>query len=134
MLRRYICFYGDCQQIPLLLDTQSVFVAQDALGRDYYCVDAGLPEIAERLSQESFKAMLEAQRSAHKQGFSREGTRLLEIECEDEEALRRLLIGDTSPPREECESRLKEMGWTVKRVYEPIGSSPGPVKLTITDG
>jgi uncharacterized protein (DUF433 family) len=134
MLRRYICFYGDCNQIPLLLDTQSVFVAQDALGRDYYCVDSGVPEIAERLSQDSFKAMLEAQRSAHKQGFSKEGTRLLEIECEDEEALRRLLIGGTFPPREECERRLKELGWTLKRLSEPIGSSPGPVELTITNG
>jgi uncharacterized protein (DUF433 family) len=131
---RYICFHGDCHHIALQIGSQSVFVAKDALGRDYLCVDAGLPEVAERLSQDSFKAMFEAQRSAHKQGFSREGTTLLEIECEDEEALRRLLIGNTLPPAEECKSRLEELGWSLKLFYEPMGSSPGPAKLTITNG
>lgn len=131
-MRRYICFRGDCDQIAVQIGSQSVFVAQDAVGRNWLCVDTELPEVAERLSDDSFKALIEAQRSAHRQGFSREGTQQLEIECEDEAALRRILIGNTYPPAEESEARLKEVGWTFKHLIEPIGS-PIPIRLTITN-
>jgi len=49
MPRRYICLYGDCGKIALQFGSQSVFIARDALGRDYFCVDAGPSAVAEHL-------------------------------------------------------------------------------------
>jgi uncharacterized protein (DUF433 family) len=125
----YVCYRGDCDHLALHELGQPPFVAQDALGREWLCVETTQTKIDDGLPPSSLE-MLMAQRAAYKQGHSAEGTEQRFFDCADEASLRRELILRTYPPAADSEARLALAGWFLQRLALSTGE---PVKLTITD-
>jgi len=106
----YVCYRGDCDNLALQQPGDPLFVAQDALGRNWLCIETRLSEIPSRLP-DSVAEVMQAQKLAHKQGLSVEGTQQKFLDCPDEARLRRQLILDTYPPKLESADRLRQAGW-----------------------
>src|SRR6266511_3476861 len=106
----YACYCGDCDNLALQAEGDRVFFAQDALGCTWACaVSRQTENTAEFLSPDVLE-MMKAQQLAHRKGNSREGTRMMLLDCPDEVSLRHRLILDTYPPAEESMARLEREG------------------------
>jgi uncharacterized protein (DUF433 family) len=108
----YACYRGDCDHLALQAEGPSAFVAKDAFGHDWLCVETGLAEIPGGVP-ESVWEMLEAQARAHKLGLSRQGSRVAMYDRPDMEGLRHAHVLATYPPAEESAVRLRQAGFTL---------------------
>jgi uncharacterized protein (DUF433 family) len=107
----FACYLGDCDNLALQSEGCSVFVARDALGREWKCVETVEAGLGDSFITPDVWDMRQAQEAAHLQGASSQGTRMLRIDCRDEADLRRKLVLETYPPAEESSARLAAAGW-----------------------
>jgi hypothetical protein len=126
----YVCYRGDCDNLAYEQEGPTPFVAVDALGRQWLCVETTLTVMPSEFPPGITKEMIDAQGKAHWQGLSREGTSISWYDCPDEESLRRRLVLDSYPPFGESLDRLASAGWTITEDWEP----GKPHKLTINTG
>jgi uncharacterized protein (DUF433 family) len=126
----YLCYRGDCDNLAYQQAGRPPFVAVDALGREWLCVETTLTEMPTEFLPGSAAEMLEAQGAAHRQGLSLEGTSVSLYDCPDDDSLRRRLIRDTYPPHGESLARLMAAGWEVQESW----GTGEPHKLTISNG
>jgi uncharacterized protein (DUF433 family) len=108
----------------------ALFVAVDALGQEWLCVETTLTEMPTEFLPASAADMMEAQQRAHRQGMSLEGTSVSEYDCPDDDSLRRRLILNTYPPLAESQARLALAGWELHESW----ATGKPYKLTISNG
>jgi len=109
----YICYRGDCDNLALQQKQEPpAFVARDALGRDWLCIETRLVQIPREFLPDEVQEIIIAQGVAHRLGLSGEGTSVSYLDCSDEASLRRQLIRDTYPPVGESMARLMQAGWT----------------------
>jgi uncharacterized protein (DUF433 family) len=126
----YACYRGDCDNLAYQQPGPTVFVAEDALGRRWLCVETELTQIPATLPG-TVPEMLVAQSAAHGCGLSAEGTELLMVNCPDEGSLRRQLILDTYPPFSDSLAILNKAGWVSWHESQCTGA---PVRLVVTNG
>jgi uncharacterized protein (DUF433 family) len=126
----YFCYRGDCDNLAYQQAGRPPFVAVDALGREWLCVETALTEMPTEFLPGSAGEMMDAQGAAHRQGLSLEGTSVSLYDCPDDDSLRRRLIQDTYPPLAESQDRLRLAGWEWHESWE----TGKPHKLTITNG
>lgn len=127
----YLLFRGDCNHLAHLQEAgKPPFVATDAMGREWLCVETDMPEIGAGLPDAAVE-MMAAQRAAHLKGLSNEGSESRLMDCPDEEVLRRRLIEDAEPPVAELQARLALAGWTLVRFAWGTGQ---PFRLTLGKG
>jgi hypothetical protein len=84
---KYVCLLGDVQEVNL--SEPGSFVVADAKGRNWYCREVSEQEFNTNFPASIFE-MMRTQQQAHEQGFSSEGTRRNNIECERNELPARL--------------------------------------------
>jgi hypothetical protein len=72
----YACYRGDCANLAHFEEShRPVFVAKDALGRDWLCVESALSELGETFPDSVFE-MMPSQVIAHRQGLSNVGSEI----------------------------------------------------------
>ncbi len=103
----YSCHRGDCDN--LALQEPGCFVLQDALGRDWLCVETGLSEIPADAGA-VVEELVRAQALAHKHGLSAEGSSQTWIVAPHLIGLRRALVLATYPPAAESRARALNAG------------------------
>ncbi len=126
----YVLFRGDCNNLVHEQTGKPPFVATDAMGREWLCIETDQAEIGSVLPP-AVAETLQAQRAAHRQGFSQEGTEIRQMDCPDEETLRRSLIEETGPSSGELQARLALAGWTEVQFQWETGK---PFRLTLGNG
>ena len=126
----YVLFRGDCNNLVHEQTGKPPFVATDAMGREWLCIETDQAEIGSVLPP-AVAETLQAQRAAHRQGFSQEGTEIRQMDCPDEETLRRSLIEETGPSSGELQARLSLAGWTEVQFQWETGK---PFRLTLGNG
>jgi len=107
----YACYRGDCDNLALQQGGRTCFLAKDAFGREWVCVETDLKEIPGNGLPGGAPEVLRVQAAAHRQGFSGGGTSVSWIDCPDEGELRRRLVLGSYPPRAESQARLRQAGW-----------------------
>lgn len=126
----FACYRGDCNNLSYQQAGRSLFLAVDALGQEWLCVETTLAEIPTEFMPESAIEMMDAQGKAHKHGLSVEGTSVSLFDCPNEESLRRRLVLSTYPPFGESLGRLVQAGWSCR---EDFGTGQ-PHRLTVEKG
>jgi uncharacterized protein (DUF433 family) len=125
----YVCYRGDCDDLALQQAGRAVFVAHDALGRSWLCVETTLPVISGDVP-DSVVEMIVAQGLAQQHGFSLDGTSVSQFVCPDEDALRRELILSTYPEASESIAQMKDAGWGMYTYSSQTGQ---PTRLTVSN-
>jgi uncharacterized protein (DUF433 family) len=126
----YICYRGDCDHLAFQQAGLSLFVAKDALQRDWLCIRTELEEIPDGLPA-SIAEMIAARCAAHQQQVAAEGTAVAMHLCSDDEELRRELVLRTYPPVAESVARMGPTGWLPVEMREETGK---PCVVTISKG
>jgi uncharacterized protein (DUF433 family) len=128
----FICYRGDCDNLAQQQEQGlPLFVAQDALGRAWLCIETHLKQMPMEFLPNEVQEIMIAQGIAHRLGLSNEGTSVTYLDCPDEASVRHRLILDTYPPVGESIARLMQAGWIPSHYSWGTGT---PCKLTISKG
>ncbi len=126
----FLCYRGDCDNLAYQQAGRPPFVAVDALGREWLCVESTLTEMPTEFLPGGAAELMEAQGAAQRQGLSVEGSSVRLSDCPDDDSLRRRLILDTYPPFGKSLARLILAGWESVESFE----TGKPHWLTISNG
>jgi uncharacterized protein (DUF433 family) len=127
----YVCYRGDCDNLASLQPGRNLFVAQDAIERNWLCVETELKQLPSESSPELMEELMRAQALLHEKGLSVEGTEQTVLECADEKSLRRQLVLQTYPAEQNSIAKLERGGWLCQHLVKLAGL---PYTLFLSQG
>jgi hypothetical protein len=125
----FACYRGDCAN--LATEQSNCFVLQDALGKNWLCVQTDLAKIPRGLGA-AFADMLQTHEPARKHGLVAEGSALHMMLADKVEDLARQLTLATYPRVAQSAARLQQVGW-LQAMREEFGPD-SPVRVWVSDG